>query len=131
MQNLEEIDPEQAKAIREKEEEKAAEERLRLRHQGDKKWARDMRRFQGRMDRKENRDDYHNMIREKQRLKDRQRSVRRDQADDSDDSEQESGYDSEDEEQVSDSQLKQEAIDRIRKQMNDSDEGDEHASGSE
>jgi len=44
---LEEVDPEAAKDIAHKEELKKAEERLRLRHGGHKKWARDMRRFQG------------------------------------------------------------------------------------
>ena len=34
-------------------EKQAAEERAKLRHQGGKKWARDMRRFEGRMERKE------------------------------------------------------------------------------
>ena len=42
---LEEVDPEAAAQLAEKDELKMAEERLRLRHGGHKKWARDMRRF--------------------------------------------------------------------------------------
>ena len=46
---LEEVDPEAAKELAEKEEMKLAEERLRLRHGGHKKWARDVKRFKGKM----------------------------------------------------------------------------------
>ena len=53
---LEEIDPEAAKELAQKEELKLAEERLRLRHGGHKKWARDMRRFKGMMAEKETRE---------------------------------------------------------------------------
>jgi len=53
---IEEVDPEAAAAIAQKEELKMAEERLRLRHGGHKKWARDMRRFKGKMDDKEMRE---------------------------------------------------------------------------
>ena len=52
-----------------------AEERLRLRHGGHKKWARDMRRFKGKMEDKDTREQYHEMIREKNKLKDRQRKT--------------------------------------------------------
>ena len=48
-----------------------AEERLRLRHGGHKKWARDMRRFKGKMEDTETREQYHEMMREKNALKDR------------------------------------------------------------
>lgn len=53
---LEEIDPEAAKELAHKEELRLAEERLRLRHGGHKKWARDMRRFKGKMQDKETRE---------------------------------------------------------------------------
>lgn len=46
-----------------------AEERLSLRHGGHKKWARDMRRFKGKMEDTETREQYHEMIREKNKLK--------------------------------------------------------------
>ena len=68
---LEEIDPEAASQYAKAEELKMAEERLRLRHGGHKKWARDMRRFKGKMEDKETREQYHEMIREKNKLKDR------------------------------------------------------------
>ena len=68
---LEEADPEAAAEIAHKEELKMAEERLRLRHGGHKKWARDMRRFKGKMEDTETREQYHEMMREKNALKDR------------------------------------------------------------
>ena len=68
---LEEVDPEAALEFAKKDELKMAEERLRLRHGGHKKWARDMRRFKGKMENKEIREQYHDMMREKNALKDR------------------------------------------------------------
>ena len=68
---MEEFDPEAAKELAQKEELRLAEERLRLRHGGHKKWARDMRRFKGKMAEKETREQYHEMVREKNALKDR------------------------------------------------------------
>lgn len=68
---LEEVDPDAAEEYAKAEELKQAEERLRLRHGGHKKWARDMRRFKGKMEDKETREQYHEMIREKNSLKDR------------------------------------------------------------
>jgi U3 small nucleolar RNA-associated protein 14 len=50
---LEEVDPEAAAELAKKDELKMAEERLRLRHGGHKKWAKDMRRFKGKMEDKE------------------------------------------------------------------------------
>ena len=66
---LEEIDPEAAKEMDEKEELLRIEERLRLRHGGNNKskWMRDAKRFKG----GETLDDYHAMMQEKNRLKDR------------------------------------------------------------
>ena len=68
---LEEVDPEAAAELANKDELKKAEERLRLRHGGHKKWARDIRRFKGKMDNKETMEQYHSMMREKNALKDR------------------------------------------------------------
>ena len=68
---LEEVDPEAAAELSRKDELNMAEERLRLRHGGHKKWARDMRRFKGKMENKEIREQYHDMMREKNMLKDR------------------------------------------------------------
>ena len=53
-----------------------AEERLRLRHGGHKKWARDARRFAGHQQDSDVRDAYHEMVREKNALKDRQRRTK-------------------------------------------------------
>lgn len=68
---LEEVNPEAAAELAKKDELKMAEERLRLRHGGHKKWAKDMRRFKGKMEDKEVREQYHEMMREKNKLKDR------------------------------------------------------------
>lgn len=68
---IEETDPEAAREAAEKEELKKAEERLSLRHGGHKKWAKDMRRFKGLADNREIREQYHDMMREKNALKDR------------------------------------------------------------
>lgn len=68
---LEEVDPDAAAAISHKEEIKMAEERLKLRHGGHKKWARDMRRFKSKMTDTVLREEYHEMMREKNALKDR------------------------------------------------------------
>ena len=110
-------------------EKQAAEERAKLRHQGGKKWARDMRRFEGRMEIKENRDDYHEMIRTKNRLKDKQRSISRRVGEEEYDSE--SDYD--EEEDQSDSEMKQKAIRKIKEELDNSgsDENDEDGEASD
>ena len=117
---LEEVDPEAAAAIAHKEELKQAEERLRLRHGGDKKWARDMRRFKGKMEDTETREAYHEMMREKNALKDRQKTTRKAaemvNSDDSDEDSEESA-----------SGIKNEAIQQIKEELSDESGG----SGSE
>ena len=55
---LQEVDPEAAKEFAHQDEVKKAEERLRLRHGGHKKWARDVRRFKGLKESKEVREQY-------------------------------------------------------------------------
>ena len=68
---LEEVDPDAAAEIDHKEQIKMAEERLKLRHGGHKKWARDMRRFKSKMTDTGLREEYQEMMREKNALKDR------------------------------------------------------------
>ena len=79
-----------------------------------------MKRFEGRMERKENRDDYHEMIRTKNLLKEKQRSIQR--AED-DEYGSESEYD--DESDQSEGQMKQKAIDKIKKELDESDDASE------
>ena len=106
---LEEVDPEAAAELARKDELDMAEERLRLRHGGHKKWARDMRRFKGKMEVKEIREQYHDMMREKNKLKDRQSGTKHAHAEqDSDDIEYSDSQDSDDSE--SNAQIKQKAI---------------------
>ena len=106
-QYLQEVDPEAAEQLTQKEELKMAEERLKLRHGGHKKWARDMRRFKGKMEDGDQRELYHEMIREKNLLKQRQRSTTQGQnAEDSDD-------DSDDSDESAEAQKKR-AVERIQ-----------------
>lgn len=118
---IEEIDPEAAEGLAKNDELKMAEERLRLRHGGHKKWARDMRRFKGKMEDKETREQYHEMIREKNLLKQRQTSTNKSTRA-AHDFEEES-YDSEDDEEMDADQLKQRAIDQIKGELDDSHQG--------
>lgn len=110
---LEEVDPEAAQQYAQQEELKMAEERLRLRHGGHKKWARDMRRFKGKMEDKETREQYHEMIREKNKLKDRQRKTNTNRESESDSS------DSQDEDE-----LKEKAVKDIQQELSASEESE-------
>ena len=113
-----------AEEIQRKEELKMAEERLRLRHGGHKKWARDMRRFKGKMTETETREQYHEMMREKNALKDRQSRTRKTVEEiDSDDDDSDSDSDQ------SASELKQDALKQIRDEL--SDESGDEESGSQ
>ena len=77
----------------EKDELKMAEERLRLRHGGSSKWGKEMRRFKSKMDNKDIREQYNQMMRDKNMLKDRQTKVRGAQGSDEDESGSESDSD--------------------------------------
>lgn len=122
---LEEVDPEAARELAHKEELKMAEERMLQRHGGHKKWARDMRRFKGKLEDKETRDQYHEMMREKNALKDRQRRTKAAGDFQSDD-------DSEDDSDLSESQLKQKAIDEIKGELSaDESDGEEDSESEE
>ena len=68
MQDLEQIDPEAVKAYKEKEQLKQVEERVRQRHSSNNKFAKRLQRFGG-MDEKKNRELFHEMVGEKNRLK--------------------------------------------------------------
>jgi U3 small nucleolar RNA-associated protein 14 len=60
-QYMAEVDPEAAKAYKEKAELKKVEERLRMRHGTDGKYAKNLKRFRG-MDDKETRDAFHQIV---------------------------------------------------------------------
>ena len=121
----EEVDPQAAQELAQKEEIKMAEERLLQRHGGHKKWARDMRRFKGKLDDKETRDQYHEMMREKNKLKDRQQRTKAAGDYQSDD-------DSDDDSNLSESELKQKAIDKIKGEMSaDESDGEEDSESEE
>lgn len=71
---LEQIDPEAAQVYREKEEQKKVEERLKLRHATNNKFARKLQRFGG-MEDKNVREKFNEMVREKNALKQRTKRV--------------------------------------------------------
>ena len=64
---MEEIDPEAAKAYREKEEMKVIEERLRVRHGTTSKFAKNLKRFKN-LDDKDTRDAYHQVVQDRNEL---------------------------------------------------------------
>ena len=64
---MEEIDPEAAKAYREKEELKVIEERLRVRHGTTSKFAKNLKRFKN-MDEKDTREAYHQAVQDRNAL---------------------------------------------------------------
>ena len=121
---IEEIDPKAAAEIQHKDDLKMAEERLRLRHGGHKKWARDIRRFKGKMTDQETREQYHEMMREKNALKDRQSNTRK--AIEEIDSDEGSDSDSD----ISQNAIKQDAINKIKEELSDesNDEDDSDSS---
>ena len=80
--HLELIDPEAAKAYREKEELKLVEERLRVRHGAQSKFAKNLKRFRN-MDDKATRDTYHQVIQERNALVHKTKGVSRNQNDSS------------------------------------------------
>lgn len=121
---LEEVDPEAAAELANKDELKKAEERLRLRHGGHKKWARDIRRFKGKMDNKETMEQYHSMMREKNALKDRQTTVRGDGGSDS-------GYSSDPDSDESATDIKKRAIAEIAGEISESEGEDQDDSDEE
>lgn len=127
---LEEVDPAAAEELEKVEELKKAEERLRLRHGGHKKWARDMRRFKGKMDDAETREEYHAMIREKNNLKDRQkRTVRASKELDSD---YESGDSSEKDSSDEDGEkTKLKAVNKIKQELSGGESSGEDGSENE
>ena len=103
-----------------------AEERLRLRHGGHKKWARDMRRFKGKMENKEMREEYHEMMREKKSLKTRRDGVQKTvEMGSSDDGSESEGS------EMSESELKKRAIAKIEGEVSEEEESDDENSDSE
>ena len=84
-----------------------------------------MRRFKGKLEDKETRDQYHEMMREKNNLKDRQKRTKAAGDDQSDD-------DSEDDSDLSESELKQRAIDEIKGELSaDESDGEEDSESEE
>ena len=94
---LEQIDPEAAQVYREKEEQKKVEERLRLRHATNNKFAKRLQRFGG-MEDKNVREAFNEMVREKNALKQRTKKVQN--VGDESDSDMDSGSDDDNSEDV-------------------------------
>jgi len=105
--HLELIDPEAAKAYREKEELKMVEERLRVRHGAQSKFAKNLKRFRN-MDDKATRDQYHTLIQERNALVHKTKGVSKEDGNESDVSSQ-GDDDSEDDEDA----IKEKTIKRM------------------
>ena len=122
--HLELIDPEAAAQYREKEELKKVEERLRVRHGAQSKFAKKLKRFRD-MDDKATRDEYHQMIQERNALVQKTKSVTRGEPNSSSEGiSSSSESDSDDDNQT----LKKKMIDKMLKEAESSDEGVSSAS---
>lgn len=117
---LEQIDPEAAAVYREKEEQKKVEERLRQRHASNNKFAKKLKRF-GMMENENVREAFNEMMREKNTLKQRAKGMAKSgNLSDSDMSE-----DDEDEEAMSEEDLRKKAIGDIEDEVNGSEDEEE------
>ena len=72
---LEQIDPEAAEAYRTKEEQKKVEERLKLRHASNNKFAKTLKRFGGGVENENVREAFNDMMKEKQSLRQRTKTT--------------------------------------------------------
>lgn len=112
---MEEIDPEAAKAYREKEELKVVEERLRVRHGTTSQFAKNLKRFRD-MDDKDTRDAYHQVVQDRNALLQKTRSTTAHAQNSSDE-------DLSDYSDDNDADAKVKAVNKIREELN-SDESD-------
>ena len=124
---MEQIDPEAAKAYAEKQELQRVEERLRVRHGVQSKFAKNLKRFQS-MDSKETRDAYHQVAQERNALVRKTKQTTRNERNSSSEGMSSDGSDSEADED--EAKAKQKTIDRIRAEVG-SDGGEEEGSGSD
>jgi len=122
---MEQIDPEAAKAYAEKQELQRVEERLRVRHGVQSKFAKNLKRFQN-MDSKETRDAYHQVAQERNALVRKTKQTTRNERNSSSEGLSSDGSDSE----ADEDEVKQKTIDKIRAEVG-SDGGEEKGSGSD
>lgn len=122
---MEQIDPEAAKAYAEKQELQRVEERLRVRHGVQSKFAKNLKRFQN-MDSKETRDAYHQVAQERNALVRKTKQTTRNERNSSSEGMSSDGSDSE----ADEDEVKQKTIDKIRAEVG-SDGGEEKGSGSD
>ena len=128
LEYLETIDPAAAEQYRMKEEQKKVEERLKLRHSSDNKFAKKVKRFGG-MDNEGIKDAYNDMMREKSALKQRTKSTTKTMTLHSSDEDSNEGSDSE---ELSESELKRQAVSQIEQELMDLENGsDEEGSESD
>ena len=118
--HLELIDPEAAKIYREKEELKMVEERLRVRHGAQSKFAKNLKRFRN-MDDKATRDQYHTLIQERNELVHKTKGVSREQGGNESSVSSHESDDSSDE----DNEIKKKAIKRMQDELNSDGDDDE------
>lgn len=119
---LDQIDPQAAQVYREKEEQKKVEERLRQRHSSNNKFAKKLKRF-GMMENDNIREQFNEMMREKNTLKQRTKKVNQlVEGGSSDDSEMDSDYEDDGED------ARDKAIKDIEGEIEDSEEDDDMSS---
>ena len=109
---MEQIDPEAAKAYAEKQELQRVEERLRVRHGVQSKFAKNLKRFQN-MDSKETRDAYHQVAQERNALVRKTKQTTRNERNSSSEGMSSDGSDSE----ADEDEVKQKTIDKIRAEV--------------
>ena len=129
--HLELIDPEAASVYREKEELKKVEERLRVRHGAQSKFAKNLKRFRN-MDDKQTRDQYHQLIQERNLLVQKTKKVARDDGESDSDSNgdsQSSDNGSSDEGADRNKALKDKTVKRMQKEMDESSDEEEDSEG--
>lgn len=125
--HLELIDPEAAQVYRDKEELLKVEERLRVRHGATSKFAKKLKRFRN-MDDKATRDEYHQLIMERNALVQKTKKVSKGDGNSSSEGLSSGGSDDDSEPDVDNQALKNKMINKM---LNEADSDEDKASGSE
>ncbi len=110
---LEQIDPEAAEAYRMKEEQKKVEERLKLRHSSNNKFSKTLKRFGG-MENEDLKEAFNDMMKEKNALKARTKTVKAATLMSSDEESSEDGYSDSSEDEKT---IRRKAVSQIEKEL--------------
>lgn len=116
---MKEVDPEAAKAYQEKLELKQVEERLRMRHGTGTKYAKNLKRFRN-MDDKDTRDAFHQTVLDRQALTKRTQKIGDESSSDL------SGSDSDEDQNMSEGEMAEKAITKMKNALESDEESEEH-----